>query len=73
MSEQTYSATANAKRTITLLVNPGTPQQRAWGHCYAQRADHQANHVRKASERHPGAPLAWLQPDGTLTPVLPTD
>jgi hypothetical protein len=71
MTEPTHKELAAAQRTITLLVNPGTPHQRAWSSCYAQRADHQANAVRKASERHPGAALAWRQADGTLTPVLP--
>lgn len=72
MSEPTYKAIELEKHTMSLLVNPGTPEQRSTWLCRDDRPSQASHAIAKTRERFPTAPLAWLLPDGkTVVPVIP--
>lgn len=72
MTEPTYKAIELEKHTMSLLVNPGTPEQRSTWRCRDDRPSQASNAIAKTRERFPDVPLAWLLPDGkTMVPVIP--
>lgn len=71
MSEPTYKERELLASSMTLVVHPGEPTQRALWRVRQDMPTQQAHALRKARERHAQAPLAWVLPDGSQVPVAP--